>query len=344
MRAAIIAGKRKIELREFPEPVAGPSGLVVDVRYCGICGTDVHAYQSGDDYPPALCGHEWAGAIREVGHEVKELRPGDRVCVAILPPCGACRQCAAGHTDACRRALASLGGGDPMGSPHGGYASAIAVSARRVARIPDDMSDEVAAQVEPATVAYHGVRRSLLRLGDVVAITGAGPIGLFTLQWARAAGASQVIVVEGAALRAELATRLGADIVVPPGPGALEAVRAATGGVRADVVFECAGRPEAIQSAAELVRTRGSLTIVGLSDRDALIRPAVWLGEELTVTCSIAYQRAEFDRCIAMLASGRVVAEPMHSRTVTLDSLPGAFEALSARPPADVKILVRANG
>jgi (R,R)-butanediol dehydrogenase/meso-butanediol dehydrogenase/diacetyl reductase len=341
MRAAIITGRGQVELQEFPEPVASSGGVVVDVRYCGICGTDVHAYQSGDPYPAALCGHEWAGAVREVGEGVTDLQPGDRVSVAILPPCGTCRQCVAGHPGSCRRALASLGGGDPAGSPHGGYAPTIAVSAARVARIPDGMSDETAAQVEPATVAYHGVRRSLLRLGDVVAVTGAGPIGLFTLQWARAAGASQVIVVEGSPRRSELASLLGADLVVPPGPEAREAVRDATGGVRADVVFECAGRPEAIEAAAELARTGGSLTIVGLSDRDALIRPSVWLGEELNITCSMAYQRAEFDRCIAMLAAGRVVAEPLHTRTVGLEGLSTAFEALAAGPAAEVKVLVR---
>jgi (R,R)-butanediol dehydrogenase/meso-butanediol dehydrogenase/diacetyl reductase len=320
--------------------------VVVDVRYCGVCGTDVHAFQSGDAYPPELCGHEWTGTVREVGPGVRGVRAGDRVSVAILPPCGDCPECRAGLTDSCRQAVRSLAGGDPVGSHHGGYAPAIAVSAARVTPVPDELSDEAAALIEPATVAYHGVRGSHLRLGDVAVVQGAGPIGLMALQWVRAGGAASVVVVERSPVRARLAASLGADAVASPGEEALDLVRARTGGLGADAVFECVGRPETIQSAADLVRRGGSLAVIGLSDRDAMIRPGVWLGKQLSVTCALAYHQAEFARCTSMMAAGRVLAEPLHTSTVGLSGLGISMAGLAGGAagaqglPDQVKVLV----
>jgi (R,R)-butanediol dehydrogenase/meso-butanediol dehydrogenase/diacetyl reductase len=228
---------------------------------------------------------------------------------------------------------------DPLGSAHGGYAPAIAVSADRVARVPDELSDEAAAQVEPATVAYHGVRLSRLRLGDVVAVLGAGPIGLFTMQWVRAAGASRVVVVEGSPTRAALAGDLGADAVTAPGEEAADAVAVASGGLGADVVFECAGVPEAIQGAVDLARRGGSVAIIGLADRPASITPVTWLARELTVTSSLGYHQAEFARSMAMMAAGRVLADPLHTRTVGPGALHDAMADLAGGAPDDVKIL-----
>jgi len=340
MRAAIISGRGSLELREFPEPEPHPDGVVVEVRYCGICGTDVHAYADGEPYPPELCGHEWAGRISKVGREVSSLREGDRVTVGVLPPCGECRECRAGHPAWCQRAMSGQGGGDPCGSPHGGFAAAIAVSATRVVAVPDALSDVAAAQVEPATVTYHGVRRSGLRLGDLAVVQGAGPIGLLTLQWVVAAGAREVVVVEPSPERRALAEKLGASLVCAPGAEAHEGIRERNGGLGADCVFECVGRPETIQSAVDFARRGASLALIGLAHQDASIRPVSWLVKELSVTGCIAYEHAEFAHCMDIMADGRVETDLLHTRSVGLDELDAMFGELAAGAVRESKVLV----
>ncbi len=339
MQAAIITGKGQVESREFPDPQLRAGAAVVDVAYCGICGTDIHAFYSGDPYPPGLCGHEWMGRVRDVADDVTSVAPGDRVSVGILPPCGDCLQCRAGQGAWCQLAMMSLGGGDPRGSLHGAYARAIAASAARLVRVPDTLSDAAAALIEPATVAYHGVRLGRLRIGDFAVIQGAGPIGLFALQWVRHAGAREIIVVEPSPARSALARELGATATCSPSEVA-ELVRDRTGGLGADAVVECAGRPETIQSAVDLARRGGAVTLIGLSDRDATIRPGIWLMKEVTVRCSIAYEQRDFAPVVAMIADGRVRAEPLHTRTIGLSQLAEAMAELGAGNARDVKVLV----
>lgn len=338
MQVGLITGKGSVELHEMPEPVAGPGAVVVDVTYCGICGTDVHAFQSGDPYPAGLCGHEWTGRVRELGAGVSSLAEGDRVTVAMPPPCGQCSQCRAGLGAWCLPAMISLSH-DPLGSGHGAYATSIAASASRLVKVPDAISDEAAALIEPATVAYHGVRLGQLRLGDFAVVQGAGPIGLFALQWVKLSGAREVVVIEPSTDRAAHARSLGATIVCNP-TEAGELVRDLTGGLGADAVVECAGRPEAIQSAVDLVRRGGAVTLIGLADRDATIRPGTWLMKEVTVRCSIAYEQRDFEPVIAMIASGAVSAAPLHTRTEGLSNLQGAIASLAAGSPSDVKVLI----
>lgn len=339
MRAGVITGRGRLDWREVPEPAAAADGVVVDVAYCGICGTDVHAFAHGGPYPATLCGHEWAGTVSAVGREVRGVREGDRVCVAILPPCGRCAECRAGLTDWCTTALASLTA-DPAGSPHGAYAPRVAVSAARVVPVPDALADDVAALVEPATVAYHGVRRAGIALGDTVVVQGAGPIGAFALQWARLAGAGRVVVVEPSPERRALAARLGADAVVAPGDEAATLVRDGTDGRGADVVVECAGVPATVQTAIDLARRGGAVMLIGLSDLPATVQPGAWLAKEVTVRASIAYVRTEFAHSIALLADGRVQAAAVHTSTVDLDALPDALARLAAGAPAETKVLV----
>lgn len=338
MKVGLITGQRVIELRDMPEPVAAPGAVVVDVTYCGICGTDVHAFQSGDPYPAGLCGHEWTGRVRELGEGVASLAEGDRVTVAMPAPCGQCAQCRAGFGAWCLPAMLSLSH-DPLGSGHGAYASAIAASANRLAKVPDAISDEAAALIEPATVAYHGVRLAQLRIGDFSVVQGAGPIGLFALQWVKLSGARAIVVIEPSSERAAHARALGATVVCAPHEAA-ELVHDLTGGLGADAVVECAGRPETVQSAVDLVRRGGSVALIGLADRDATIRPGTWLMKEVTVRCSIAYERRDFAPVIEMIASGQVAAAPLHTRTEGLSNLHNAVASLAAGSPADVKVLI----
>lgn len=340
MHAALITGQRKVELLEFPEPVAQPRGVVVDIAYCGICGTDVHAFQSGQPYHPAICGHEWCGTVSSAGSEVRHLSEGDRVVIAVLPACGKCAACRAGHAGKCMSTFLSAIGRDPLAPPHGGFAPRISVDANRVVKTHSGLSDEQAAQVEPSTVAFHAVRGSALRLGDVAVVQGAGPIGLGTLQWVRAAGAGVVVAIEPHAERRELARSLGAHHVVEPGLAAEELIKQLTNGLGADIVYECVGRPAAVQGAVDLARRGGAMCLIGLAETDASISPATWLIKEISVTAALAYTHEEFDMVMGMIGDGRFVCEPMHTNTVGLSDLGAALDELASGQTEQVKVLV----
>jgi (R,R)-butanediol dehydrogenase/meso-butanediol dehydrogenase/diacetyl reductase len=341
--AALITGKEVVHLREFPDPTPAARGVAVDIAFCGICGTDVHAYQSGRPYNPAICGHEWAGTISAVGNDVSSLAEGDRVVVAAAPACGSCAACRAGQAEYCQVAFRSTIGRDELAPPHGGFAARIAVAASRVVKTDPVLTDEEAAQVEPMTVALHAVRASDLRMGDVAVVQGAGPIGLGTMQWVRAAGAGEVIVVEPDARRRALADELGAHVTVEPGEEAQALIAERTRGLGADIVYECVGRPFAIQSAVDLARRGGAMCLIGLADEDASITPATWLVKEIRTTSSLAYFHEEFEMTMGMMADGRVSVEPLHTSTVGLDGLGSAIADLATGRSDQIKVLVDPN-
>ena len=339
MQAGIITGKEIIELLEFTEPTPAENEAVVRISYCGICGTDLHAYQSGVMENPAVCGHEWMGEVSAVGSGVTDFREGDRVIGGIAPACGDCASCNAGYASDCPHQLGSL-----MGTPHGGFAPAIAADVRRLTPVPDNLDDLDAAIVEPLTVALHGTRRTTIRLGDSVAVIGAGPIGLLTLQCARAAGAGSVYVVEPVADRAALALELGADRIFNPMEEDVAAGLAeATGGIGPDIVFECAGIAPTIQHAVDYVRRGGAVTIVGLANEDAIINPGSWISKEVTVVASVAYTHQEFAIAADLIASGRIQVRPLHTHTARLSDIGDAFSLLN-EDRRQIKVLVDPRG
>ncbi len=202
------------------------------------------------------------------------------------------------------------------------------------------LTDRQAAQVEPMTVAFHAVRTSALRLGDVAVVQGAGPIGLGVLQWVRAAGAGEVIVVEPDARRRAVALELGAHAAVAPGAEGTAEIDDRTRGLGADIVYECVGRPLAIQAAVDLARRGGAMCLIGLADDDATISPATWLVKEIAVTSALAYLHEEFEMAMSMIADGRVRVEPMHTSTTTLDGLDAVLADLASGASEQIKVLV----
>jgi 2-desacetyl-2-hydroxyethyl bacteriochlorophyllide A dehydrogenase len=339
MQAGLVTGKGRLELVEFPDPVPEPGKAVVDIAFCGICGTDLHAYQSGAPYNPAICGHEWSGTVSATGKGAA-VKEGDRVAIGIAGACGQCTTCRRGDAEHCEMAFAGMIGVGPLAAPHGGFASAIAIDASRLYPVSDAIGDAQAAMLEPATIALHAVRRTPIRLGDVVAVIGGGPIGLLVGQCARAAGAGLTVLIEPQPVRREFGTGLGFDAVIDPGatdPAA--AIAEASGRAGADVVFECAGIAETVETAVSLARRGGVVSLVGVPNAPSTINAAGWLIKEIQLTTSLGYLREEFELTQGLVTDGRLKLDALHTSTVSLADTADAFARL-ATSPEEVKVLV----
>ena len=339
MHAALITGKETVEMVEVPDPEPMADGVVVDIDLCGICGTDIHAWQSGDPYNPAICGHEWTGLVSEVGADVASFTEGDRVVCAVPPACGRCAACTAGQTMWCQSMLLVAVGRDRYAQPHGGFAPRIAAHKSRIVAANPALTVEQAAQIEPATVGFHAVRNTQPELGDVVVVQGAGPIGLVTLQAAVAGGAGVTVVVEPNEARRELAQQLGATHAVglDDAKGVIDEL---TSGLGADIVYECVGRSDTIQQAAERARRGGRVCWVGFPIGDSTIDPRTWLVKEIRASAALAYTHDDFDRCMGLVADGRMQLDPMHSSTVPVAQLNDALADLASGTTTENKVLV----
>jgi (R,R)-butanediol dehydrogenase/meso-butanediol dehydrogenase/diacetyl reductase len=340
VRAALITGAGALEHQEFAWHPPEAGYVTVEIRLCGICGTEISSFRSGSLHSPAVCGHEWMGVVTAVGHGVTDVREGDRVVAAVPPACGRCPECLAGLADYCRVVQSVARGRAARASRHGGFARTLCVDAGRVHVAHPALSDEEAAQVEPATVAFHGVRRTPRRPGDTVVVLGAGPIGLLTLQLARIAGAGAVIVVEPSAQRRRLALELRADLAVAPGDEATQLIADRTQGLGPDVVYECSGAPQLLQHAVQTVRHGGTVSLLSYVSATADVQPGIWLGKQVSVVASNAFTHDDIVRTMSFMAEGRLQVKPLHTRTIGLTQLALVLGELAAGASDDVKVLV----
>lgn len=339
MKAALVTGPGRVEFVDVDTPPPGPGTVTVDISLCGICGTEVGSFRSGVLHSPSVCGHEWVGVVSAVGSGVDPGLEGERVVIAVCPPCGGCPECNAGYSENCRVSNLMARGKDPLAPAHGGFARQITVASTRVVPAHPHLSDEQAAVVEPAAVAFHGIRRSAIRPGDLVAVLGAGPIGLLAMQFARAAGAGQVVMVEPSERRRALAVELGADVAVAPDDAAGQ-LMASSRAVGADVVVEASGVPALLQTSIDLTRAGGTVALLSYLAQPSEVRGATIMARETRIVGANAYTRSDFRHTMDFIADGRVRIEPMHTSTVGLDGLPNALAQLASGSSEHVKVLV----
>jgi 2-desacetyl-2-hydroxyethyl bacteriochlorophyllide A dehydrogenase len=260
-------------------------------------------------------------------------------------PCGNCWFCRKGEPDLCyqHRRIEMQRSGQAQGGASlgaGGYGPLTRTMESRLMRIPDGLDDRQAACVEPAAVGYHAVRKSGMELGDRVVILGAGPIGLFTLQCAREAGARRVVVVEPAAHRAHAAKTLGADVVIGPSESAtLGPAVSDAGGGPPDTVFDAAGVPATLQRSVDIVRPGGRVMMVGVSFDNAPVKPSTWVTKRVSVRAAFAYSRADYAATIDLMERRRVDVDPLVSSIVPASRLPETFESMLG-PNTEIKVLV----
>jgi len=315
-----------LEVVELPDPVAAPGELVVRVKACGICGSDLHAATSAKaKLPPGtIMGHEVAGVVDQIGTGVRGFERGDPVVVMSYLACGECANCRAGAGVRCE-ATTPVG----FGEAPGGYAELIKTRPGSVFKMPKTMSFQSGATVEPLVVGLHGLRRARFQAGETCVIMGAGSIGLMTLRWARFAGARAIVVSELLLDRREVALKLGADAAVDPRMHSPAAAMTRLTGAGPDVIFECIGEAGTMAQAISHAPRGGRIAILGVSMEDDGFPPALAMSKELEINFSLGLEPGEVETAIAVLASGRLATDAMITHTVGIDDLPRAFAALT---------------
>jgi len=341
MKAAVLTEVGKIEIRELDIPQPGPDEALVRVKAVGLCGSDVHYYEHGKIGPyvvtgPIILGHEAAGEVVAVGSEVRHLKAGQRVTIEPGATCGRCEYCKSGRYNLCPdvRFLAT----PPI---DGAFCEYIAIRADLLFPIPDSMSFEKAALIEPLSVGLHAVRRGDLKTGETVVIMGMGPIGMMTLLAAKAAGAGRVIGVDLEPFRLERALRIGADGVINPREeDAVEALLRLNGGRKADLAIETAGSGAAAQSALKAVRRGGRVVLVGLPQEEGtpLNIPYI-VDNEIDIRGVFRYHNT-YPTGVAVMAAESLDLEPIITDRMTLDETPKAFEKAIHEKNRTLKIII----
>ncbi len=320
---------------DLPEPVAGAGEVVLKVHNCGICGSDLHAVQYGIGMPPdTVMGHEFCGEIHSLGPGVNGYQLGERVTSLPYFACGVCSWCKRDDAMHCSK-LRSLG----LGQLPGAYAEFVACSAASLLKLPANVSSRAGALVEPLSVGLHGVNHASLEPGMGVVVMGAGPIGLSTLIWAKAKGASAVVVSELAPGRTALAMKLGASAVVNPTrddpAGAVNAIT----GRPPEVVFECIGVKSTLGTAISMVGRHGQVVVIGVCMEADSIYPLSCVMKEVRIDFALAYTRREFQQTIDALSNGAIDATPMITDVINVDQVPDMFTALK-HPGTRAKVMV----
>lgn len=342
MKALVLQEYGKLVYEEVEAPGIGSEEVLVEVRACGICGSDVHGLDgsTGRRRPPLIMGHEASGVVAQVGAAVQGWAEGDRVTFDST-----IYRLDDWYT---RRGLYNLSDGRRVlgVSPgdyrrDGAFAEYVAVPQHILYRLPDGMSFERAAMVEPVAVALHAVSLTPIAVGDAALVVGAGMIGLCLVQVLRAAGCGRVLAVDVQADKRALAKRLGADLVLDPREaGVARAVAAETGGRGADVAFEAVGIGETLQTAIACVRRGATVTIVGN------LAPSVEIPLQSVVTRQLRLQGSaaiagEYPAALALIEQGKVDVDALLSAVAPLAEGAAWFERLRRKEPGLMKVILK---
>jgi L-iditol 2-dehydrogenase len=342
MNALLLTQYMQLEMVEMPVPVIGPDDVLVRVRACGICGSDVHGLdgRTGRRIPPLVMGHEAAGEVVETGANVTDLAAGDRVTFDSTVYCGRCFHCIRGEQNLCdNREVLGVSPGPYR--RHGAFAEFVAVPRRIMYRLPENLSFEQAAMIEAVSVAVHAVNLTPIRLGDTAVVVGSGMIGLLTIQSARNAGCTRVIAVDPDEGRLKRALAAGAtDAIDPKATNAVEAIRELTDGHGADVALECVGATEPIVTAIEGVRKGGAVTLVGN------VTPKIELPLQSVVSRQIRLQgscasNGEYPACIDLMSRGAIRVDTLISAVAPLEEGASWFDRLYRHEANLMKVILR---
>lgn len=340
MKALVFTGAGEMPLQERPDPKPGNGEVVVAVRAAGICGSDVHGFlgATGRRRPGLVMGHEASGDVVATGPDVTSAKEGDRVALRSILPCGRCERCRRGQPNICR---------DRQGMGmhfDGAYAEQVLVPDSLLLPLPDTLSYEHGALIEPLAVAMHAVNRTPFELMDFVVVIGAGAIGLLTLLAARLRGAGSIVVTDVSSHRLEVARALGADLTIDVGStDPVAAIAAATEGRGADAVFEAVGVGATVAQSLAVARAGGQVTWIGNSAPVVELPMQALVTGELTVRGAYGFVE-EFEQAADALAAGWIDVRPLVERVAPLEEGPELFRRLGDGSLAAVKVVLTPNG
>lgn len=341
MRAAVLHAPGDIRTEDVPVPTPAPDEVLVRVAACGVCGSDIARMlrEGGSYHLPLICGHEFSGHVVRLGEQVAAagtVREGDLVAVPPLIPCRTCPSCAQGHFSLCEDY-------DYFGSRRAGaYAEYVAVPAGNLLVLPADLDPRAAAMLDPAAIALHAVWRTKLGIGQRVAVIGAGPIGLFAIQWARLAGASEVLSVDVSEQKAAMALEAGATHTATTPEQAREQA-----GLGYDVVVESAGVPATVDQAVSLAARHGQAVFIGIPHDPVVLPKATFsnfLRREVTLhgawnSFSAPFPGDEWRVAAAAMHDGRLRWEFMITHELGLDAVSTTLHQLGERSIFSSKVL-----
>ena len=342
MRALLLSEYKKLSVVEMPVPVIAEDEVLVRVKACGVCGSDIHGYDgsTGRRIPPLVMGHEAAGVIERVGSRVERFTAGDRVTFDSMVSCGGCDFCRRGQINLCdNRMVLGVSCGDYR--RHGAFAEYVSVPERILYTLPDSLSFERAALTEAVSIASHAVARRVPAAGDTVIVVGAGMIGLLTIQMLKAKDVRTIVAVDVDAQKLDLARRMGAAHAIrATAVDVPAAVADLTSGRGADVAFEVVGHGDTVATAIRSVRKGGTVVVIGN------LSPVVELPLQSVVTREIAVlgscgSNGEIPECIDLLARGVIDVDPIISLKASLEEGPELFARLYGGDKTLMKVIIQ---
>lgn len=338
MKALVFYGPEDLRLTDIDDLHPSAGEVLIRVKACGICGSDVHGYLgiTGRRIPPMVMGHEFSGMVEQIGEGVTAVQPGDRVAPYPVIFCGECERCQQGSVHMClhKKALGVL-------ECNGAMAEYVCIPAKLIFKLADHVSYEVGSLIEPLAVSYRGVNHAGDLTGKSVLIVGAGTIGLLALAIVKMRNPAQVFVSDLSDTRLEVARQMGADGVINPSRDALaDVIQAQTKGKGVDVAFEAVGATPTVQQAMASLRVGGTAVWIGNSAKMVQVNMQEIVTRELQVFGTFLYTFDEFGAIVELLNSGKLDVKPMISLRIALDRGPELFAKLAKDPGPLIKVII----
>lgn len=343
LKALILTETNRFEYTDMDPPQIGnPDDVLIRVKACGICGSDVHGMDgsTGRRIPPIVMGHEASGVIEAAGKNVTGWAKGDPVTFDSTIYCGKCDYCRSGRVNLCdNRRVVGVSCGEYR--QHGAFAEFVVVPQHILYRLPQGITFEQAAMVEALSIAFHAVRRTPIRLNDTAVVVGAGMIGLLVIQTLRLAGCGTIVAVDVDDGKLQLAGQLGADFGVhASGDDAKEAVLGVTGNRGADCAFEVVGISPAVKTGMDVLKKGGSLTLVGNLSAAVDFPLQAAVTREITLYGSCA-SSGEYPACLDMIARKKIDVDALISAAAPLSEGASWFRRLYDKEPGLMKVVLK---